>query len=329
MPRTSLLPLQAFWSLIVLGSLLSINLHVYAQSSGGWMVRPEWVRAHEEFLASDAMAGRRSGSRDEAIAAAYVGSAFLSYGLSPAPGMTGYVQTAKLAEGPLHGRIIFSAIGYLPGSNASGETVLLSAHLDHLGTGKPVRGDAIYNGADDDASGVAAVLELAHALAGGPKPRRSVLFVCYGGEEPGLVGSTYLSQHSPVPLTHVVANLEFEMIGLPDPNAPGGRLSLTGWSRSDLGPALAAHGAPLGSDAVLGQDFFARSDNYAMALKGVVAHTVTGWATPPTYHQPSDDLSHLDLAFLTATIQAFVEPVRWLVDSDFVPSWNQAGRPRP
>ena len=191
-----------------------------------------------------------------------------------------------------------------------------------------MNGDSIYNGANDDAAGTTAVLELAHALAAGPRLRRSVLFVCYGSEEMGELGSTYFGKHPPVALKDLVANLEFEMIGNQDPKMPAGVLLLTGWDRSNLGPALKEHGALLGPDPYPEQHFFERSDNYALALEGVVAHTAAGWGTPPTYHQPSDDMAHLDVAFMTKAIQSLIEPVRWLAGSDFRPQWNPGGAPK-
>lgn len=224
-------------------------------------------------------------------------------------------------------RLTFNAIGYLEGTDAVAGTLLLTAHLDHLGVGAPVNGDAIYNGANDDAAGTTAVLELAHALAAGPRPRRSILFVCYGSEEAGALGSTYFGGHPPIPLASLVANLEFEMVGTQDPKMPKGVLLLTGWERSNLGPTLREHGALLGPDPYPEEHFFERSDNYALALKGVVAHTAAGWGTPPTYHQPDDDLAHLNLQFMTSAIQSLVEPVRWLASSNFKPAWKPNGQP--
>ncbi len=447
---------------------LACPLGSIAQQASDWTVKPEWVRAHEEFLASDVMHGRGSATRDEEITATYVASEFIGYGLKTAPGMTGYIQAADIdapeldghatltigtislnqgtdfhlltstgqwvtapiarttgvgavasgsavlvtdepgqssmaeinklrrsgaamlivveddstrqlfarlggktrtpmglrgdAPGPGRGTIItvshatmdqllkvdsgasavlavhplqqaapkqtYNAIGWLPGSDPASGTILLTAHLDHLGIGAPVNGDAIYNGANDDAAGTTAVLELAHALASGPTPRRNVLFVCYGSEEAGDLGSTYFGEHPPVPLASIVANLEFEMIGNQDPKMPKGVLLLTGWDRSNLGPTLKAHGALLGPDPYPEQHFFQRSDNYALALKGVVAHTAAGWGTPPTYHQPNDDLAHLDLPFMTNAIQSLVGPMRWLASSDFKPAWNAGGQPK-
>ncbi len=116
------------------------------------------------------------------------------------------------------------------------EVILLTAHQDHLGIGNAVNGDSIYNGADDDASGTTAVLELARALSKSPRPKRSILFVLFGSEELGGYGNQYFLEHPPVPLTQIVANLEFEMIGRPDPALPKKTLWLTGYERSDLGP---------------------------------------------------------------------------------------------
>jgi aminopeptidase YwaD len=242
-----------------------------------------------------------------------------------ADGTTVSVQVNAL---PAEKRYTYNTIGYLPGSDPNAGTILLSAHLDHLGVGTPENGDGIWNGANDDAAGTTAVMELAHALAAGPKLKRSVLFVCYGSEELGELGSTYFGQHSPVPLKDLVTNLEFEMIGNQDPKMPKGVLLLTGWERSNLGPTLKAHGALLGPDPYPEEHYFERSDNYALALQGVVAHTAAGWGDPPTYHRPNDDLAHLDLPFMTAAIQSLVEPMRWLASSDFKPAWNPDGQPK-
>jgi Zn-dependent M28 family amino/carboxypeptidase len=315
-----------------------------ARAQQAWTVKPEWVQSHEEFLASDAMGGRGSASRLEQIAASYVASEFIGYGLKPAPGMTGYLQSAAVEVVTVNGRQrmklsdappapgatrrTYNAIGYLEGSDPAAGTILLTAHLDHLGTKTGPSGEVMYPGANDDAAGTTAVLELARALAAGPKLKRSVLFVCYGSEEAGGIGSTYFGAHPPVPLSDIVTNLEFEMIGNQDPKMPKGVLLLTGWERSNLGPTLKEHGALLGPDPYPEQHFFQRSDNFSLALKGVVAHTAAGWGTVPTYHQPNDDLAHLDLPFMTAAIQSLVGPMRWLASSDFKPAWNPGGQPK-
>jgi aminopeptidase YwaD len=223
----------------------------------------------------------------------------------------------------------WNAVGILRGRDPALQhgAVLLSAHLDHLGIGEPVDGDNIYNGADDDASGTTAVLELARVLGAGPRPRRTVIFALFGSEEVGGLGSTFFREHPPVPLKEIAANLEFEMLGRPDSKVKSGTLWLTGWERSNLGPTLAAHGAKLVGDPHPDQNFFARSDNFVLAKKGVVAQTVSSYGLHADYHRPSDDLAHLDLAHMDAAIASTLGPVEWLVNSNFTPQWNPGGQP--
>jgi aminopeptidase YwaD len=223
----------------------------------------------------------------------------------------------------------WNAVGILRGSDPSLQhaAILLSAHLDHLGIGTPVNGDNIYNGADDDASGVTAVLELARVLGRGRRPRRTVIFALFGSEEVGGLGSTYFREHPPLPLKEIAAALEFEMIGRPDPAVRDDTLWLTGWERSNLGPAMAAHGARLVGDPHPAENFFARSDNFVLAKKGVVAQTISSYGLHADYHQPSDDLVHLDFKHMDAAIGSLLAPVGWLVNSSFRPEWNPGGRP--
>jgi len=223
----------------------------------------------------------------------------------------------------------WNTVGIIPGSDPSlrDQAVLFSAHIDHLGTKMTSHGKVIYHGADDDASGVAAVLELARAIAAGPHPRRTVLFAFFGSEERGGLGSTYFREFPPVPLSHIVAALEFEMLGRPDSAIPKDKLWLSGYERSDLGSELAAHGAPLVADPHLGEHFFERSDNYPLARKGVVAQTVSSFGLHRDYHQPGDTLARIDFAHLDEAIEQMIAPAEWLVNSDFRPHWRAGGKP--
>jgi len=309
------------------------------------------VHADEDFLAADELHGRGSGTRDEHLAALFAASLFQSLGLEPLPAVAqedfGYIQRAPLPS-PLPDRLAgylkrqgfdqnqrtdtWNAIALLRGTQDAGtaapkEVVLLTAHLDHLGIGNPVNGDSIFNGADDDASGTTAVLELARAISQGPRPKRSILFVLFGSEELGGYGNQYFLDHPPLPLAQIVANLEFEMIGRPDPALATKTLWLTGYERSNLGPELAKHGAAISADPHPDQHFFQRSDNYALAKKGIVAQTVSSFGLHKDYHQPSDEISKLDFDFLTNSIQSMIEPVRWLADSNWRPEWNPGGKP--
>jgi Zn-dependent M28 family amino/carboxypeptidase len=149
----------------------------------------------------------------------------------------------------------------------------------------------------------------------------------FGSEELGGLGSQYFREHPPVPLTEMAANLEFEMIGRPDAAVAADTVWLSGWKRSNLGPTLAAHGAKLVGDPHPEQNFFMRSDNYELALKGVVAQTISSYGLHADYHQPSDEVSRLDFQHMSAAIGSLLGPVEWLVNSSFTPEWVKGGKP--
>lgn len=308
-------------SLLVLFLSLVFAAPVVAQ------IREENIRAELGFLASDAMQGRASGSNYERIAAEYIGSQFHQFGLEPggdtdSAGNKSFVQRVALERAP--SGATWNAIGVLRGSNphTAGEVIMISAHLDHLGVSEALAGDdKIFNGADDDGSGSVAVMELARVLASGKRPRRTIYFICFGSEERGGQGSRYFIANSPVPLTQIVADLNLEMLGRPDPKVPAGMLWLTGFDRSTLGKELARQGAALVADPHPEQNFFQRSDNYTLALRGVIAHTVSSFGLHTDYHRPSDDVSKIDFAFMTKSLNSLVKPVRWLANSNFRPAW--------
>ena len=221
----------------------------------------------------------------------------------------------------------WNAIGFLQGSDPNGEAIMLSAHLDHLGVNERGTGDTIFNGADDDASGCVAVLEMARALSSGQRPRRTIYFICFGSEERGGYGARYFIDHSPVPLEKIVADITFEMLGRPDAKVPPNTLWLTGYERSTLGPELARQGASLVADPHPEQNFFQRSDNYTLALRGVVAHTVSSFGLHPDYHRVTDDLSKIDFPFMTRSIDSMIQPIHWLANSTFRPAWLPGKQP--
>ena len=226
----------------------------------------------------------------------------------------------------------WNAVGRLVGSDPklSAEVVLLSAHIDHVGTGRGQQktgGDTIYNGADDDASGSIAVLELADAFARGPRPKRTIVFAWFGSEETGGTGSGFFVDKPVVPLDRIVANLQFEMIGRPDAKVPAHTLWLTGYERSNLGPELARRGARLVQDPHPDQSFFTRSDNIRFARRGVIAHTVSSFGLHADYHQPSDEIRTIDFAHMTEAIRSMIAPIRWLANSTFRPGWRPGMKP--
>jgi len=226
----------------------------------------------------------------------------------------------------------YNALGQLKGSDPkqAAEVILLTAHLDHLGVRPGAPGaDAIFNGADDDASGSTAVLELAEAIARGPRPKRTVMFAWFGSEESGGFGARDFLAHPLVAKDKIVANLEFEMLGRPDPLIPANDLWLTGYERSNLGVELARHDAGLVQDPHPEQNFFSRSDNIQLAQAGVIAHTVSSFNLHKDYHQASDEVKTIDFPYMTKAIASMFAPVMWLSNSTFVPTWYENCQPLP
>ncbi|MGI9040436.1 MAG: M20/M25/M40 family metallo-hydrolase [Gemmatimonadales bacterium] len=312
---------------------------------------PADPRALLSALAADSMEGRATATAGSARAARLIAGRMRALGLEPA-GDSGYFQRVPLTLtrgadgarglqllGPGHadsapaGQPVMdvNVIGLLRGADSAlgDEAVVVGAHFDHLGIGAPVAGDSIYNGADDDASGVVAVLGAAQALAGGPLPRRTVVFLITTGEEQGLLGTRWYIDHPAVPLERTVADLQVEMIGRPDSLAGGpGRAWLTGYERSTMGRQLAAAGIPVVDDPRPAFDFFLRSDNIAFARRGIPAHTLSSYNLHTDYHQPSDEVERVDFDHLARLLDATARAVRVLADGD-APRWNPGGRPEP
>lgn len=188
------------------------------------------------------------------------------------------------------------------------EVLVLTAHLDHLGIGEPVEGDSIYNGAYDNASGVASLLELANAFASLPEPpRRSVLFLAVTGEEQGLQGSDYFVRHPTVPREKIVANINVDMFLMQRPLRD---VIAFGAEHSSLGPlterAARRLGLALTEDPFPEEVVFIRSDQFSFIREGIPALMLDSGiqADDPaaaidaamhwlqtTYHRPSDDMS--------------------------------------
>lgn len=216
----------------------------------------------------------------------------------------------------------------LPGSDPvlRNQYVVVSAHYDHLG--KTSKG--IFPGANDDGSGTVSVMEIAGALAGlNPRPRRSILFLTFFGEEEGLFGSYYYAAHPLEPLRDTVADLNLEELGRPDdligPN-PGG-IILSGPTFSDLNGSLAEAARWEGvamhkrSDA---DEFFDRSDNYAFALHGVVAHTIAVAFEFPDYHKMSDTADKIDYENMAKVDRAIAAGVVAIADRTEAPAWSDS-----
>jgi Zn-dependent M28 family amino/carboxypeptidase len=201
-----------------------------------------------------------------------------------------------------------NVVAVLPGTDPAlkNEYVVFSAHLDHVGIGKPIKGDSIYNGAMDNASGVAAQLDVAAMLKeSGTKLRRSVLFVAVTGEEKGLLGSRYFANHPTVAPASIVADINTDMFL---PLFPFKQLTVYGLDESDLGNDAEAVARSLGvepqGDPEPKRNVFIRSDQYSFIRRGIPSlalkvgfykdsaedRFVKQWLKE-RYHAPSDDLT--------------------------------------
>ena len=221
--------------------------------------------------------------------------------------------------------------GILEGSDPAlaGEYVVFSAHMDHVGVGRPVNGDSIYNGADDDASGTATVVELAEAFAGtAQRPRRSLLFLAVSGEEKGLWGSEYFAFHPTVPIEQIVANVNIDMVGRNWPDT----IVAIGKEHSDLGATLnavnAAHpeiGMTAIDDFWPEENFYFRSDHYNFARRGVpILFFFNG--THDDYHRPSDAPALIEYDKAARIGQLVYYLGERVADADQRPQWDPESR---
>ncbi len=204
---------------------------------------------------------------------------------------------------------ISNVVGILPGSDPelAKEAIIFSAHLDHLGVRDNGMPDQIYNGADDDASGVTGVLSLADAFGSlQDRPARTLIFATFWGEELGLVGSRRMAETPVWPLAETLAMINIEMIGRPEAGA-NGKIWMTGWEHSTLGTTLA-----VGAKRVEVEVFdhpkysamlYGSSDNKPFVDAGVIAHSFSAGSLHDDYHQPADHWEKLETRHMTLVIQ--------------------------
>ena len=225
-----------------------------------------------------------------------------------------------------------NVIGVLRGSDPelAKQAIIFTAHLDHIGIANTT-GDTINNGADDDASGVTAVLTLADAYAALPtKPKRSVIFMTFWGEEKGLLGSRHYVSDPTWPLADTVANLNLEMLGRPEPGAQG-KVWMTGWDQSNLGTLL-KQGAEQAGVLVFEHPRFSgflyqQSDNWSFAKKGVIAHSFSAGSLHSDYHKPSDEWERLRLDHMTKVIRGLFAGSLPLANGEATPKKSANRRP--
>lgn len=219
-------------------------------------------------------------------------------------------------------KTLFNVVGVLPGSELADEFVVYSAHYDHLGT-QIGTGDQIFNGADDNASGTSAVINLAARFVKQGKPKRTLIFAAFAGEEIGGFGSKHFARNI-IP-EKISAMVNLEMLGKPS-KFGFGTLWMTGPERSDLLTLINAKLKPMAMqvypDPYPEQQLFYRSDNASLAKHGVPAHSfsTTQLDKDIYYHQPSDEIKTLDLDSMDKVVESIAVFGRWLNMGEITPS---------
>ena len=281
------------------------------------------VKKHLYTLASDQMQGRKAGTPGIEKAASYIETEFKKIGLTFYDTLNSYRQTFTIKSKEGNKDITTSnIIGLLQGKSKKEEYVIISAHYDHLGV-NGASGDSIFNGANDNASGVTGVLTLAKYFKEKNLNERTIIFVAFTAEEMGLVGSKYFGKG--IDASKYIAGINLEMIGKSPSFGPNSAW-LTGFDRSDFGQIiqnnLIGTGYQLFPDPYLKYNLFFRSDNASLARLGVPSHSFSTTAIDidKDYHQPSDEVETLNITVITQTINAVAKGTESVISGKDTPS---------
>ena len=283
------------------------------------------VKKHIYTLANDSMQGRKAGTEGIEKAAKYIESQFKKIGLKYFNNNS-FRQTFKYKNKRSRNQEelnLFNVIGFLEGNEKKDEIVVISAHYDHLGMKSSGAGDLIFNGANDNATGVAAVLALAEYFKSKNTNSRSILFIAFTAEEMGLVGSNYFGKT--ISPESIVAGINIEMIGKESPFGPN-TAWLTGFQRSNFGKIiqknLSSSEFKIYPDPFISYRLFFRSDNASFAKLGIPAHT---FSTSPMdkdldYHKVTDEASTLNMKTITQTIKAIAIGTKSIIAGEDTPT---------
>jgi len=306
------------------------------------LINKEQIRASIEFLASDALRGRLTGSPEILKAANFIAEEFRRAGTKTLDSSGEYLAPFYKRPNPLlpfydttH-PFGYNIIGILPGSEKPSELIIFSAHYDHIGTNAldsflmrsrrslDYEGDIIYNGANDNASGTAALISLSRYFGTIRNNKRTLVFVAFSGEEYGLVGSSFLAA-SLVDPASIICQINLEMLGR------GTSPFITGSQFGDLRKLLNQELARIDikrfrkhyfkGDGYSEQNLFKRSDNYPLAKLGIPAHTImVSSGEDSYYHTVEDEPSTLNYGLVERVTQAIALAVMPIVNGDVTPN---------
>ena len=285
-----------------------LALAIYQETAAQQRVSASEIESWCHYLASDSMKGRANGSPEMERAAKWIASRFSEAGLSHLPGNDSFVDSYEFTS--RRGGVIKerNVAGFIPGNHPDmkKEFILFTAHFDHVGIGRAVDGDSIYNGANDNAAGTATLIGLAHALSrSGTRLNRSVIFLAVSGEEMGMRGSRHFIQHPPVDPGAIFFNLNFEMAGHCTMLGPN-RFYLTGAGFTNLDDLIDEYSQTSRWQRVdtdrSADDLFFASDNISFAViregdqvkLNIPAHTICTHGGEDHIHRPHDEPNRMD-----------------------------------
>jgi hypothetical protein len=302
---------------IILVTFLAVALRSGAQTSLiDSIIAPATLQYLVETLAHDSMLGRLTGTVQAGQAAHLIADEFRKAGALPLAGNDGYLMSFYSKFGG-----VVNVIAALPGKSKAQELVLFSAHYDHVGIksnrvfkmpekGNPEKDDEIYNGANDNASGVSGLIHLARYFAHAKNNERTLIFIAFSGEELGLLGSERMARSFNPKVVQAMINMDMIGRGIQNNNHP----FITGADRSNLQTILNKKLFELAPeygkiffkpDHFITENLFKRSDNFWFAMNGIPAHTImTSSPYDIYYHSLNDEADKLDYELMAKVVKA-------------------------
>lgn len=287
------------------------------------------IELNIHFLSSDELRGRGIGTLGLDVAARYIASWFLSNRIATPPGYKSFFQTFDVVLRDSSSVASQNVIGMVGGTDPDlkDEYILLSAHYDHLGVGPATAdGDSIYNGARDNAIGVATIMAAGKYFANHP-PKRSIIIAAWTAEELGLIGSRWFAEHPAVPLDQIVFNLNIDGAGYNDTT----KVTVVGLERTTAEPMLESASEAFGLKAIPSPvpelNLFNRSDNVHFARNGIPAPTFSPGFTAfdediqRYYHQATDESETINFEYVTNYVRAYILSAQKIANAEKAPFW--------
>ncbi|MFM9910867.1 MAG: M28 family metallopeptidase [Chitinophagaceae bacterium] len=320
--------------------MISITAKSQPENIADAIFHEDSIKSIVSFLSHDSLKGRLTGSPENLVAANFIASQFKQAGVLPMSGMQDYFSEFTFFTNSTKEIKGINVIGTIPGMSKKKELIIFCAHYDHIGTtnSKPSEKtltpgikeiiDTIYNGANDNATGTAAVLLLSRYFSNLKNNERTILFIAFSGEEFGLKGS--YAFNSIINSSSIKAVINIEMIGR-GINSKRDHPFITGIEYSDLGyllnkklknKVLDSNGRKIlfTKDPNINENLFSRSDNYPFALGGIAAHTIMATSPKdPFYHSVNDEIETIDFKNMSLVIKAIALGCTGLIDGTDTP----------